>query len=164
MPRPGSSMTFVLPEANTLYFAFLESFPRSQDMECAVSADNSTFVAHVGRREDWEVSGEDEVFTTRELFKHVCELKPLDFVVVSHGKDPYKVKKERATSDGCDDCPMPEGRFAQREPSGLPKPHQDGAVWGAICVGFGRLPPPLLLEVRRRFSNLQTLSSAPPAP
>ena len=47
--------------------------------------------------------------------------------------------------------------------SARPQAAPDGAVWGGICVGFGRLPPLLLFEVRRRFSNLQTLSSAPHA-
>ena len=69
----------VLPEENTLYFYFLESFPRGHDMECATSTDRDVFF--IKRREDgdWEVSHEAEVsFTTRQLFKYVCEvMKPL---------------------------------------------------------------------------------------
>ena len=57
----------------------------------------------------------------------------------------------------------PAGAACAVQPqSARPQAAPDGAVWGGICVGFGRLPPLLLFKVRRRFSNLQTLSSPPP--
>ena len=54
---------------------------------------------------------------------------------------------------------LPRGWICCKGAVGFPQAAPDGAVWGLICVGFGRLPPPPLLFEVRRFSNLQTLSS-----
>ena len=41
---------------------------------------------------------------------------------------------------------LPRGWICCKGAVGFPQAAPDGAVWGLICVGFGRLPPPPLLR------------------
>ena len=88
-----------MPVEGSSYFEYLRDFPVGISMEMDmgfVEEEECVFTVTKVAQNQWRgcpfALGEVSTF---ELFKHVCDsLEGEEFIGVSHGKDPRKVKKE----------------------------------------------------------------------
>ena len=106
----GSSPA-ALPEAGSLYFDYLRNFPIGLSMEMDLLPDSdelepddlSKVSFHIKKvaHDAWDgVPGFDDLASDRALFSHVaCVMDGEESILVSHGCDPRKVKREMSERD-----------------------------------------------------------------
>ena len=104
-----AAATDVMPKDGSLYFDYLRQFPVGVSMSCDLQPDAAALSPHEGGQmvfvikkvgaDSWEglpgYETESGVISTCTLFDHVLEqMEDEDFILVTHGRDPRRVKQE----------------------------------------------------------------------